>query len=221
MSQQTSDHSSSAAPSTALLDAIAGAPAPAGSDKVDALRAECERLRADDLLIKDLTERLETLTAQRLTRVRETVPDLMDQVGVTELALATSGNSPAVTIKVKPYYKAVIAADWPDEQKQAAFNWLDANNCGDLIKTNVTVPFAREDRELALEAVAILRKNGFTDIEIGQSVHFMTLTSWLKNRCEENVRLQKKHAPQLPLPPLDLIGAIVGRVAEIKPVKEK
>lgn len=198
-------------PSAELLAAIESAgPTTAPQDKLDVLRDECRRLRDDDLEISDLEARLDAAQSRRTMRVRETVPDLMDQAGVSRLELVAEGNAPAVTVEVKPFYSANIAAKWTDEKKQAAFDWLDANGCGDLVKTVVTARFAREDRARAAEAVTALRGAGVV-AEIGMSVAAPTLTAWLRER----------HRASLPLPPLDVIGGFVGRVAEIKPAKER
>jgi hypothetical protein len=203
---------SDSAPSAALLAEIAADHAPQSPpDKLDALRAECERLRDDVMEIEDLTTRLETATARRQKRVAETIPGLMDEARVPSITLAAAGNLPSVTVSVRPYYRANIAADWEPEKRKVAFDWLDANGCGDLIKTSVSARFAREDRARALEVVAMLREAGVSDVEVDQAVAWATLTSWLK----------KRHEDSLPLPPLDVIGGTVGRVAEIKPVKEK
>ena len=180
-------------PSAKLLAAIESAgPTTAPQDKLDVLRDECRRLRDDDLEISDLEARLDAAQSRRTMRVRETVPDLMDQAGVSRLELVAEGNAPAVTVEVKPFYSANIAAKWTDEKKQAAFDWLDANGCGDLVKTVVTARFAREDRARAAEAVTALRGAGVV-AEIGMSVAAPTLTAWLRER----------HRASLPLPPLE------------------
>jgi hypothetical protein len=198
-------------PSAALLAALDESPAREPSDKLDALRQECERLRDDDLEVADLEARLEAVKARRQKRLTETVPDLMDQVGVPEIVIAAAGNKPAARVSIEPYYKANIAADWEEDKRRAAFDWLDADGSGDLIKTVVTVGFPREDRSRALEVVAAIRKLGVDSIEVGEAVAWGTLTAWLKERHKANGKL----------PPLDVLGATIGRVAKIKPVKEK
>lgn len=135
------------------------------------------------------------------------LPELMDAAGVPSITIEAEGNYPAFTATVRPYYKASISADWPPEQRKAAFDWLDANGHGSLIKTEVSVPFVREDRPKALALAAALRERGHTPV-IEEAVHHATLTSWLKAQVEDNE----------PLPPLDLIGGKIGR--ECKPKKK-
>lgn len=196
-------------PSPELLRAVDADEPRAPADRLDALRDECRRLRDDDQEIEDLEARLRAAQARRLMRTRETVVDLMDQAGVTSLSIAAEGNAPAVVVSVKPFYSAGVPAKWPDEKKREAYDWLDANGAGDLIKTSVSAQFPREKREAALAAVAALRELGVEGVEVDQSVHGATLTKWLR----------ESHQAGLPLPPLDVIGAFVGRVAEIKPAK--
>jgi len=194
--------------SAELLRAVAEEPRGAASDKLDQLRDECRRVRDDDAELADLEARLEEVKKRRTMRLRETVPDLMDQCGVPAITVAAEGNLPAVEIAIRPHYSANIAASWPDDKRRAAFDWLDANGAGDLIKTTVEMFFPRDRRDVALEAVEQLRGLGH-DVEVREAVASQTLTKWLS----------ETHKAGGSLPPLELIGGFVGRIAAIKVLK--
>jgi len=135
------------------------------------------------------------------------LPDMMDEIGVQVITLAAEGNMPAVTASVGPFYAANIGVKWPDQRREAALAWLDDNGHGDLIKTEVTLSFKREDREAARAFVTEARKYGTPVIE--ETVHHGTLTAWLREQVEEIGYV----------PPLDIIGGTVARSVKLKTVK--
>lgn len=197
-------------PSAALAAAIAGSKPAVDEDATTRLREAVKKARQIQQGIEDLETQLAAQKADLNRMFRDELPDLMDKIGTRMMELEGEGNQPPFIAKLVPYYYANIAADWPEEKRKAAFGWLEANGHGDLIKTNVTVPFRREDRKKAIAFTAGLQKKGVVSI-VKEEVHFMTMKAWLKEQIEEKKTM----------PPLDLIGGDVGRVVEIKPVKEK
>jgi hypothetical protein len=207
--------SGSAEPSAALLAENEKSSSP--QDKLDQLREACRAGRDDILELEDLEGQVAAVKARIQVRIRETIPELLVLAKVPAITLEAEGNHPAYEIKLKDFYRAGISAEWEPEKQQAAFDALADLDSGDLIKTTVTLRFGRDDREKALLVVALLRdQQGLAvgeNFEIKQAVHQATLTKWLRERLQ--------HKPPLPVPPLDVIGGDVGRVAEIKPVKPK
>lgn len=132
------------------------------------------------------------------------LPDLMGEVGITVITLDADGNNPAVEAKAGPFYAANIAAGWPPEKRKAAFDWLDGNGHGDLIKTEVTVLFRREERDDAVAFAELAKQYGTPEIK--EAVAWNTLTSWLKEQVEDHHYI----------PPLDLIGGTVARSVKLK-----
>lgn len=156
----------------------------------------------------DLEQRLKDTNKSLDDYYYTKLPELMDAAGVPSIVIEAEGNHPRFEATVKPYYKASISAEWPPEQRKAAYDWLDANGHGSLIKTVVAVQFGREDRPKALALQAALQERGHEPV-IEEAVHHATLTSWLKTQAEN----------QEELPPLDLIGGRIGR--ECKPKKKE
>jgi hypothetical protein len=154
----------------------------------------------------ELEERLKTTNKELNELYFRTLPDVMDEAGVGSIALPADGNNPPVELKAQPYYAANIAAGWPPERRQAAFDWLDQHGHGDLIKTEVTVRFDRGDLAVAQQLIGDLKEDWNLDANVKQAVSHQTLTAWLREQVEEHQKL----------PPLDTIGATVGRVVKLK-----
>jgi hypothetical protein len=132
------------------------------------------------------------------------LPDLMGELGINVVSLEADGNVPAVEAKAAPFYAANIAVGWPEEKRRAAFDWLDGNGHGDLIKTEVTVSFRREDRDEAVKFLKVAKDYGRPEIK--EAVHHGTLTAWLREQVED----------QHYIPPLDVLGGTVARSVKLK-----
>lgn len=161
-----------------------------------------------DLMIEQAEARLKELKSQRLELSQRTIPDLMDEVGTDRVGLPGVGSD----LVVEPFVKAVL----PEENAAEAASWLDATGHGDILRTFVTVEFAPGEREHAENVITLIRSyfRGRNieqhDPEVRNSVHWKTLTAFVREQIEENNAV-----------PLDLLGATVGRVAKIKQRKEK
>ena len=199
-------------PSDALVRAAMASPKGTPKDKLDALRALCESLRDQELLIEDLEQRLEEAKALRQTLRVETIPDKMDECQVGAIDLLPRGNLPAVRVEVRPFVSANIAAKWEDDRRRAGFDYLDSCGAGDLIKTTIAIYFPREKRADALELQKKLREAKL-DVEVNETVNNNTLSAWLREV------IKKKGPP--PAADLEKIGGHVGRVAEVAGVKKK
>ena len=198
-------------PPAFLAEAAAARPeAAASEDRLLALRAKVAEARDLEATKADLEQRRKDANIALQKLYFKELPDMFDELGIPEIALAPEGNHPGVKAKAKPYYRANIAADWPDEKRKAAFEWLVGNGDGDLIKTEVVTAFPRGAYELAVSYAEQARANGLT-VAVKESIPHATLTSWLKESIE-------KHGV---MPPLDTIGGTVGRVVEVKTLKEK
>lgn len=182
---------------------------PAAPDRLQALRKLVATARDQEAEKAGLEERITTLSKALNTLYSTTLPDLMDEIGIASIALPADGNLPPVTAQLKPYYAANIQAKWPEQQRKAAFDWLDQHGHGDLIKTEVTVLFPREERAEASELLEELRGEGLEPV-IKENVSHQTLTAWLKEQVERSGIL----------PPLELLGATVGRIVRLSTPKE-
>lgn len=134
--------------------------------------------------------------------LRSPPPDLLKELN----KIAPEGD---VAIEIDDYYKANIAADWEADRRQAAFDWLDKNKAGALIKVEVSATFPRGLKKLADKVVAAMRKalgdrDEEVDVRIGLSVPWNTLTAFVKTEMRAGRSL-----------PLETLGASVGKVARL------
>lgn len=138
--------------------------------------------------------------ARRLAE--EALPGVMLEAGLTNMTLEDGS-----TVKLADEVYCSISA----ERKPAAYAWLTEHNFGGLIKTEVVLPFGRDEEERVelLKLRDILTKLGYT-FSIEESVHAQTLKAWLKEQLREGADV-----------PLQLFGARPVTVAKVKLPKAK
>jgi len=196
-------------PPAALLAAAAERPeALPSEDRLLALRAKVAEARDLEQDKADLEQRLKDTNIALQKLYFKDLPDMFDELGIPLIELAPEGNHPGVKAKAEPYYRANIAADWDEPRRQAAFGYLVDSGNGDLIKTEVITNFPRGAHQEAMAFADSARDNGLS-VTIKESIPHSTLTSWLKESVE-------KHGI---VPPLETIGATVGRVVKLKALK--
>lgn len=181
------------------------ADAQASGDKLDAVRNKAREARDVELLIEQLEEQIKSAKTARDNLIYKELPDLLDAANIDKIGLPEEAGLPAYDINLKPFYRANIAASWPHDKRQAAFNWLTEHGHGDLIKTEITVGFARGAHNEALSFAQDTKERGL-EPEMKEAVHTGTLSAWLRETVEKGQEL----------PPLEVLGASVGRVATLK-----
>jgi hypothetical protein len=134
----------------------------------------------------------------------------MSKVGQDRIGLEAHG----VDLVKEAYYHANIAADWPEEKRQIAFDWLVSSGNEDLIKTTFTMQFPRKMFDVAVwlkKQVAKLKFPGKgKEIEMPEAVVTLgvpwnTLTAFVKEQIEKGAEL-----------PLETLGATVGWIVKVK-----
>lgn len=170
-------------------------------DKMDRLRAGAMAIREATKDVRDAEQRLED-AKKRLTELRErTLPDLFAEAGTDHFGLLAEGNSPACDIKLKTRYHAMIPKDNPEP----AFEWLEAEGHGDLIKRTFAVLFGRGEEHAAQVFRKMLLVDGW-NFDEKREVHHMTLTAFVREQIEQ-------HGAVIPL---ETLGVHVGREAVLK-----
>jgi hypothetical protein len=204
------DATTTAAPAF-LKDAIArtNSEQAAAPPDITQLRAKATELRDVNREIEDTEQRLKELGERKIAIETGELVDMMDQLRMRSFELEAEGNHPALQFKAGAFYRANIAASWPEDQRRAAFEYLDGEGAGDLVKVVVTATFSRGERDKADRAMQLLIGAGFTP-SISLSVPWTTLTAWLKEQVERLSRMPK----------LDLIGGQVGRIVKVSPIAE-
>jgi hypothetical protein len=144
------------------------------------------------------------------TLERKTLPELFNSAGITNLGLEPEGNMPGYEAKREPYVHASIAASWPDEKRQAAFDYLTKHGGGDLIKMEISVMLPMKSTKQQKEVIAALKKLK-VPYEVSRAVPWGSLTAFVR----EMITRKKQ------MPPLDVLGADVGEVVTMKPRTKK
>ena len=156
-----------------------------------------ERLTKWGLIAAELTKRKNDILGRLL-------PDFMDEKKIEDFSV--DGKK----FEVKPYFKASIPSDNPDP----GHDWLEAHDAGDLIKNTIVITLPKDSEQMAKEIEDTIRQRYQEAIvERKRAVPWATLTSWLKE-------LWLKEDPEKVLPPLDIMGATVGRIVKVSEKKK-
>lgn len=132
-----------------------------------------------ELNLKEAKERARVLR-------EETIPSAMQELGLEELKLDTGQ---------KLSVKQDVYASIPTAQKDAAFQWLEDNGFGGLIKVEVAADFRKGEADAALELFKELQQRGL-QVGFNQSVHAQTLKAFLREQLAAGTNV-----------PLDIFGA--------------
>lgn len=129
--------------------------------------------------LKDAKERARVLR-------EETIPSAMQELGLEELKLDTGQ---------KLSVKQDVYASIPSDKKEEAYQWLDTNGFGGLIKVEVKTDYPKGEAQAALQLFAELQERGL-NAQYGQNVHAQTLKAFLREQIAAGSNV-----------PLDLFGA--------------
>ena len=152
------------------------------ADQVKKLRNLEDQVKADEELLKDKKRDLKKISG-------EIIPTLLSEMGLASLKLADGS-----AVEVKPYYGANIS----EKNREAAYNWLRANNLGDIIKNNITVSFGMNEDNKAAEYANLAQSQGFQPTQ-KLKVEPMTLKALVRERIEKGVEM-----------PMDIFNVFVG-----------
>jgi len=193
-----------------LEAAIAASEPSLPSDRLEVLRDRARRACELKLLAGDLEERRKAANRELEDLQRRELPDLFLELGLTKLSLEPQGNQPGFDVVCKPYYKANIVAEWPEQRRAEGFEFLVAQEAGDLIKHVVTVELDRGESVRLHTLVTLLEGAGYK-FRVARRAEWTTLTAWLREQVE-------KHGREYSSGDLEKIGGTVGRVVEVKSV---
>ena len=188
-------------------------------DKLDLIHRKMREARDLKLEIRDLEEELKAKKNKYNEVTMRDLPDMMMDVRQNYLELPAEGNHPAVAFRVKPYYKANIDNNDPNSVK--AYQWLEEHGEGDIIKRQVTANLGKDSGSEYAEITEFL-ENLDIPYESKFGVPWNTLTAWLKDRHQRWLGQQGKSIrsdESIDMPPLELFGAFIGQVVEVKEQK--
>ena len=151
-------------------------------------------LRNVEKQIEDAENTLKQLKAEKHRMSVETIPALMDEMGVERVDVD------GLTVE----RKMMVHASIPQDRKDEAFAWLRENGLDDIIKNDVTCSFGKGEDNMAGDVVGMLQERGF-DPQMKTHVHPSTLKAFVKERVTDGKPID-----------LDMFGAFIANAAQIR-----
>ena len=172
---------------------------------LDTLREVCRAYKAKQQELEDITARRNEIARELNELTNSKLPTLFLEAGVDRVGVPAEGNQAAYDVRLKPFYKANIAADWPDEKRSAGFEVLTQLGLRDLIKYTIVIRFAPGDE--MIDKVCEYLDCELIEYETNLAVAWNTLSAALKDLVQHN------HMPSDSQ--LQAIGGMVGHVVDI------
>ena len=145
-------------------------------------------------LVEEKQASLKSTQKELKTLSEEDIPALLSEVGLSEITL-TNGKK----ISTSAYYYGRIT----EHNQQEAFEWLQNNGHGDIIKNVVSVSFGRDEDVNAEKLLSNLQDNGYTT-NGKKWVEPMTLKAFIREQVESGNDL-----------PLETFNVYVGQKTRI------
>jgi hypothetical protein len=188
-----------------LLDVIKGTKVELPKDKLDKIRAQCKVMRILTMEIRDAEHALAEKKKQLSTLQTKTLPELFAENNIPSITIGAEGNLPAMTLESKPFYKAVLP-----ENSDPGLRWLEKHGHGDLIKRVFKINLPMDSKKQADQVRKLVQRLDLA-YEEKEDVPWASLTAFVKEMIEK----RKKAVP------LEILGAMIGRIVKIKQEREK
>lgn len=125
-----------------------------------------------DAAVKEAEVNLHEAKERARVLREETIPSAMQELGLERLTLDTGQT---VTVKQDVY------ASIPNDNKPAAYSWLEDHGYGGLVKTEVSVQYGKGELEDAKLMASWLVDKGVNP-SLTQNVHAQTLKAFLREQ---------------------------------------
>lgn len=217
-----------------LAEAIGDSPDPTPpSDKLREIQAMGRELHTLQSEIEAIETDLKSKKSQATVIVHKKLPDLLGELHLDRLGLTDV----EADIVAENYYKANISAEWDEDRRERAFKWLEDNGFGSLVKHEVTYSFRKGEENKAhwltslIEQATLKRADRLAQVAkdegrdlgpedtwdipapvVRKNVPHSTLTSLVRSQTE-----LPADNPSKKILPLEILGAVVGRIVKIKP----
>lgn len=158
--------------------------------------AIAESIEAAEKLLESLKQRYKQVTEVE-------IPDRMASLGLSEIC-TTDGHK----LLIKPFYQASIKREFEKgPHMSGAFDWLETNGHGGVIKTAIEIAFPRGQFDMAKNMLMKLQRTFGERVSLDRSVHAQTLKALTKEIMEAGKTL-----------PEEFFNVYSGRVAVIKSI---
>lgn len=158
------------------------------------------------------TESLQQAKDRQRQLEENDLPELMRELGVTDIKLKDGS-----AVKVVDEVQCSIT----EANRPRAHAWLVDHGFGGLIKTNVIVAFARDERDAAVTCAEEIRESIGREAEVSESVHVMTLKSFVKEQLTLRASMSEEDRAATDALPEGLFGIRPYAKAKLTPPKAK
>jgi hypothetical protein len=168
---------------------------PLGQEELSELARLGQALIDAEEAVEKAEQALKDRKAELRKLVESEIPDYMQECGVSKVTLdggATIG------------YKDDVRLEWDEAKKANAFEWLESNDFGGLIKTGVTASFGKGELEKAKELLSKLSESGL-EVALKRDVHYQTMCAFLREQIAAGTAI-----------PLEEWGAVAIKKADVK-----
>lgn len=177
----------------ALMNPVTGVAIP--DESLSSLKKLIDMQLARESDITLLEKKLDELKEQHRKLSQETIPDKMQELGLSELR-----TDQGFMVRVQKFYSAKI----PDEYRDKAVAWLRQTGNDGIIKTALSMAFGKgEDREV--QRVSKLLKRAGIEFEAKQSIHPQTLKAFVREMVESGKQISHQ-----------MFGIYIGNVTKIE-----
>lgn len=176
-----------------------GASAP--SDKLEVLNKNLDEATALEELLAQLTADAGAAQAALNDLKTKRLPELMTELGMSEVTRN------GWKVKINEF----VSGSLPKEEgpRAKAIEWLEQHDGGALIKTDISLTFAKSQHDEAKALAARLAADGFA-AELSSGVHASTLQAFARERLKNGEAVDT-----------EVLGLYTGQVAKITPPKAK
>ena len=145
--------------------------------------------------IETLEEALSSKKMFLKNLISETIPSYMDALGCASFETAD------FEVSVKSDVKGTLPKG---ANHQRAIDWLNEHGGGEIIKTQIVIPFDKSQHNIACDLAGELEGKGY-NATLGSTVHPQTLAAWGRERLKSGESFEP-----------EIIGLFVERKAVVK-----
>jgi len=174
----------------------AGAGVTATNDQLKQVSQLVAAIRYQRKTVEQLEDELKQAKMHLRLLEEEDLPAVMDEASLSEFK--TADGTP-VKVAQKLYMSV------PKKNKPAVADWLMGHGHSALVQSDVVVKFKKDEADKVHAAVDLLAAHGYPGVHIEESMHTGQLKALVRELLDSGEDV-----------PMELFGAYVKRVAEVK-----
>lgn len=148
--------------------------APTGGELAE-LAGLADELQRAQKVADDLELELKRAVTKVAYLAEDRIPELMSRLGLTDFKTRSG-------LKIETAEK--VFANISEQNREAAFAWMDQNGHGGMIKREIGVAFNRDQQDAARALQEKLRDDGYPGVREKCAIHPSTLRAWARKRLK-------------------------------------